>query len=141
MIRYKQHEIKSACKHKAAYYKSNTFKNKQKKMKTIIIKGMHSEDDRQPTYSLYAHGELDQLWGYDLVTAYKWGVFMEDVEGGIYDAKFICPDNSVVPAKVFIWKKYAFKNKNRMQGLIVKVGDDVFMQDAQDKYDRKQEDI
>lgn len=122
------------------YYWSKAFKEKRDKMKTIVIKGMRYSDNRQITNYLYAHGELETKWCYDLVTAYKWGSFMLDVEDGIYDAKFILPDDTVVKAKVFIWQKGDFKllGKNLMHGLVVKVGDDSAMEDAKRKYESKQ---
>lgn len=125
------------------YYKTKAFNNKRKRMKTLFIKGMDSNSERQITCGLYAHGELEKMWGYDLVIAYKWGWFI-DVEDGIYDAKFICPDNTIAKAKVFVWQKGDWIRSNgkpMMQGLVVKVGDDEYMKDAQEKYENKREDI
>lgn len=124
------------------YYFSKAFKEKRNKMKTLLIKGMNINSERQITCGLYAHGELEQMWGYDLVIAYKWGWIMDNVEDGIYDAKFVCPDNTIVKAKVFVWQKGDWIRSNgkpMMQGLVVKVGDNEYMKDAQEKYERKVE--
>lgn len=131
--------MKERYKEKRRYYETKAAKRKRHKMKTLIIKGMDINSNRQHTNGLYAHGELEDIWGYDIVTAFKWGSFLYDAEDGIYDAKFICPNNTVVKAKVFIWCKFDWACPPIMQGLVVKVGDDEHMKDAKEKYDNKQQ--
>ena len=126
-------------KRRSKYYKSNAFKKKRRKMRTLLAKGMYFNSFRQHTNGIYAHGELEEMYGYDLVTVYNWGALMDDVEDGIYDVKFICPDNTIVKAKAFVWCGKIICGERWMKGLIVKVGDDEFMKDAQEKYDAKAE--
>lgn len=105
-------------------------------MGRLIIRGMKYEDEDTPiTNGIYAHGELEKEWGYDLVWIPKWR-FVVDVEEGIYDAWFILPNNEIVDAKVFVWKSNGYEYKH---GLVVKVGDGEYMEDAQSKYNRKAE--
>ena len=130
---------KSEIKRRNKYYKSNAFKRKQKKMRTLLVKGMYFNSNRQHTNGIYAHGELEKIWDYDFVTVYKYGAIMDDVEDGIYDAKFICPDNTIVKAKAFVWCGKIICGEKIMKGLVVEVGDDEFIKDAQEKYDAKAE--
>lgn len=123
---------------KYKFSQSRAGKEKRKRMKNIIVKGMHIDNERQCTNFIYAHGELQDIWEYDLVTVFKFGCLLDDVEDGIYNAKFICPNNEVVKAKVFVWTGERNGTKTWKKGLVVKVGDDKYMRDAQAKYDNKE---
>lgn len=104
----------------------------------LIVRGMRIDDTDTPlTNSVYAHGELEKIWGYDLVWIPKWGM-LPKVNDGIYDAWFVLPNNEIVDAKIFIWLP---KEWNYMKGLVVKVGDDDAMEYAEKAYNRKADTI
>lgn len=125
---------------KRKFSQSRAGKEKRKRMRNMIVKGMYIDSERQHTNGVYAHGELEDIWGYDLVTVFKSGCYLYDTEDGIYNVKFVCPNNEVVKAKMFIWT-VDMENLKRpwKKGLVVKVGDNKFMKDAQTKYDSKTE--
>lgn len=86
------------------------------------------------TSFIYAHGELDDKCGYDLVyiPGYRSAYDMED---GDYDVTFIYPDSTEVSAKLFVWTdKYGHH-----RGLCVDKTDLHYLKDAQKKYETKAE--
>lgn len=103
----------------------------------LTILGNKINSERQFTNGLYAHGELEEMCGYDLVTVTKWGAYMDNVKEGIYDANFICPNNEIVKAKAFIWCADVINNQRIMKGLVVKADDLKHILDAQKKYNSK----
>ena len=105
----------------------------------LTILGNKIDSERQFTNGLYAHGELEKMCGYDLVTVTEWGAFMDNVAEGIYDVDFICPNNVIVEAKAFVWCADVINNRRVMKGLVVKVDDYKHILDAQKKYDSKAE--
>lgn len=103
-------------------------------MQTLTILGNTIDSERQFTNNIYAHGELEIMCGFDLVTVLEWGAFMDSVKEGIYDAKFECPDGRACNAKVLIWNADIFGSQKHMKGLVVKADDEKYLVDAMHKY-------
>lgn len=103
-------------------------------MQPLWILGNTIDSERQFTNNIYAHGELEKMCGFDLVTVAQWGTFIDNVDEGIYDAKFECPDGKVFDAKAFVWNADIFDNRKYMKGLVVKADDEKYLVDATHKY-------
>ena len=105
----------------------------------MVIGTTGNEDVSDTVCGIYAHGELEKVWGYDIVRIPKWNPFLHGVEEGIYDCWFVYPNSEIVDAKIFVWVCAVLNGKPLKKGLVVKVGDDKYMADAQKKYDAKAE--
>lgn len=80
---------------------------------------------------VYLHGKVEKMNGFDLV----WVTEMP-TEDGIYDCEVrTCNSEELIPCKFFYWTtETPFK---RDRGLIVMLGDNEHMQDAQAKFDER----
>ena len=75
---------------------------------------------------IYLHGKLNKENGYD-----HCGIFSFPKEDGVYDCN----------VKMFYWSiecSYGCVNRwTRHRGLVVEIGDEVYMRDAQKKFDER----
>lgn len=86
---------------------------------------------------IYLHGKLDKDNGYD-----HCGIFSFPDEDGIYDCKVMMPNGDRRKAKLFYWSirrddGYGEHLWTMHRGLVVEIGDEEYMRDAQKKFDKR----